>query len=76
MALRYEDLPEKLRAQIPDADGPAPRRRGKGGGTVRSGNTWRCHGCGATFTVWAKAERHGNDDGHHRIEIVFPAEAT
>jgi len=33
---------------------------------------WRCHTCGETFTAWARAEAHGDQPGHHRIEVIIP----
>jgi len=44
----------------------ARSRRGKS-----SSLRWRCHSCGAEFTVMAEACRH-TDDGHARLELVWP----
>jgi hypothetical protein len=33
--------------------------------------TWRCHQCGQQFTSWAAAERHADQTGHTRLEVVL-----
>lgn len=32
---------------------------------------WRCHTCGEIQKYWAGAERHADENYHHRIEVVF-----
>ena len=34
-------------------------------------NRWRCAKCGAVFEKWAPMQRHSNDTGHARVEIVW-----
>jgi hypothetical protein len=71
--MRYEDLPAKLRAQVDSRlNAPVKPKRRKGGGSVANGNTWICHSCGSPFTVWAKAERHVDEDhGAGRLDIAI-----
>jgi hypothetical protein len=33
---------------------------------------WRCHSCQQPFTAWAAAERHSDQTGHHRLEVLVP----
>jgi transposase-like protein len=33
---------------------------------------WRCHACHQPFTAWAAAERHSDQTGHHRLEVLLP----
>lgn len=32
---------------------------------------WVCAECGEQFTFWARAERHSDEQGHHRINLVL-----
>lgn len=32
---------------------------------------WRCHSCGELLTAWAAAERHADQNRHHRIEVLL-----
>lgn len=32
---------------------------------------WRCHTCPAVFTAWAAAQRHADQTGHRRIEVIL-----
>jgi hypothetical protein len=70
--VRLDQLGPKARAQVLGAldEQPKPKRsRGKRGSV--KGGKWRCRACGETFTAWARAERHADDAGHHRLEVVL-----
>ena len=71
---RLDDLPPAVRARVmAHAEELAtdlahrPRRE------PTSHLDWRCP-CGATFTTWAAAQRHGMGEcpeGRHRIDLVI-----
>lgn len=78
--MRFEDLPPAIQRQIRAGQGekrskvvtlphspahpPMPKHR----------QSWRCVTCGEVFTAWAKAQRHANELGHVRIELILPGE--
>jgi hypothetical protein len=31
---------------------------------------WRCCACQEEFASWTAAERHADDEGHHRVEVL------
>jgi hypothetical protein len=69
--VRAEELSPKVRRQLlgraaPPAPGQTTRPRPHHDGDDLAAR-WCCHNCGAVFTRWAAAQRHGNTPGHHRI---------
>lgn len=79
--MKFSDLPRSMQAQIRKGQAisaektvaihrPGPPEPPK----PRSRQVWRCHDCGERFTQWAPAQRHSNDSGHVRIDIVLPGE--
>ncbi len=80
MALTYDKLPAKLRAQVDEAIGKPAKKpaRGKGGGTVGGRGPWRCAACREISTTWAAAQRHADENapGHGRIECVLHEAAS
>ena len=67
MPVPLDDLPPNVRQAIAERVGAAA----PSAAAPTSRCTWRCFRCGQTFTKWAPAERHGNNAGHHRIEVVL-----
>lgn len=35
------------------------------------GCRWRCAACGHVSKWWRAAERHADENGHHRIDVVW-----
>ena len=54
--------------RLPGFDTATARAGGsRAAGTLR----YRCFVCGAVERYWTRAERHADDQRHHRIELVF-----
>ena len=32
---------------------------------------WRCRRCGQTFSQWAPAQRHANENHHGGLEVIL-----
>jgi hypothetical protein len=79
--VRIDELPAAVRRKIaarargttatPDAraaqEAGTATDRPRGSGRPR----WRCHACGELPKSWAAAERHADEMGHTRIELVL-----
>lgn len=37
---------------------------------------YRCHACAATFAARSPAERHADDEHHHRLELILDDEGS
>jgi len=74
MTLRFEDLPESVRAriagQVPDV---SITRRKRPRAEVRGSGRWHCRTCGSEHTAWSKATAHADECRHARIECVLEA---
>ena len=71
MALRLEDLPPAMRAQAIAAGAPSKRARNNAGkGATRTDG--RCQ-CGEHFTSSLLWERHSDETGHRRFELLQEA---
>jgi hypothetical protein len=85
--VRFEDLPPSVQRQISKGRAvntiagrdPYSVRPQRGVSAPqppkpRARESWKCHDCGETFTQWAPAQRHANENRHVRIELVLPGE--
>ena len=79
--LRLSDLPPAVRARVvahaEELSRELPTREPHAT-TPTDHFPWRCR-CGATFTQWAGAQRHGMGEcpeGFHRIDLVLDKEAS
>jgi hypothetical protein len=50
-----------------DKTTPGSRRSRAGGSSLR----YRCFTCGQVERYWTRAERHSDEQRHHRIEVLF-----
>lgn len=71
--VRIEDLPPAMRAQVEDQLARRPAR-GRGSRGARGSFAGRCATCDAPFSAWAEAQRHADEEGHHRIDLVLGGE--
>jgi hypothetical protein len=81
MTVRIDErsaLGRKIAARAQEVHPPKPPAARVVSGTATPGafgevgdQKWRCHACSEEFTAWAPAERHGNQRGHGRIELVL-----
>jgi rubredoxin len=67
--IRATDLPIEVRRKLLGrAIRPAPASKARPRPEADDlAARWCCHNCGAVFTRWAAAQRHGNTPGHRRI---------
>lgn len=81
--VRLEDLPPSIRRQIEAKAGEAGMVPGGGEGHVRGtraapspGPAYRCVGCDAVFKTYGRFEKHSDESGHHRGEILWAAASS
>ena len=69
-AINDADLPPDVRKKLglPNARKPRTTQRT---GPYQPGSSWSCAVCEEHFTQWAKAERHGQQTGHIRLELAL-----
>lgn len=65
--IRWEDLPASVRHRIQDH---RDEERARAIPTVPGQKLWRCCSCGEILRSWAAAERHVDEQRHHRIECI------
>lgn len=68
--VRLEDLPPKLRAQVEQKLGEQPKAKKGRRGASRVATDGVCWACGVRFMSSAKWERHSDETGHRRFELV------
>lgn len=83
MSVRFEDLPAEVRARLrAEHAGGSGQRQGKRttgpangpGAATPAGpiqHDFRCTTCGHESRSYAAAERHADEQRHHRIEAVL-----
>jgi hypothetical protein len=80
VGIEAKDLPAAVRARLAElnpahADALAGATAAKGarpnGRADTKGGRWTCHACGEPFTTWAAVERHRDELGHVRFDLVL-----
>lgn len=66
--IRWEDLPAAIRHRIHDS---RQTERRKAEPSQPGQKRWQCVACGEIHKSWAAAERHADDEGHRRIELIL-----
>lgn len=66
--IHYEDLPIAVRQRIKGARREKVQRAQS---EFPSQRLWQCSACSEVLTSWAAAERHCDEQGHRRIELVL-----
>lgn len=66
--VNWEDLPASVRHRIQDH---RTEERVRATSPMPGQSRWLCCGCGEVLTSWAAAERHADEQGHTRIELVL-----
>lgn len=68
--MNYEDLPAALKRRVDAAEGRAPKKAAKGGGSRGGGGArWQCATCDEILTTWAAVDRH--DPKHGRVAFIL-----
>jgi hypothetical protein len=67
--VRFEDLPKSLQDQVSAKLGEKPRRKKDRTGDGRTACDGTCV-CGERFTSTVKWERHSDESGHRRFEVI------
>lgn len=74
--VRIEDLPPAMQAQVREKLGePERRKRDRRNAALTRTDGW-CWACGEHFTSTTKWERHSDETGHGRFELIQQPEGA
>lgn len=65
--VRWEDLPLAVRNRIHDS---RKAERAKAAPRIPGTRRWMCCACGEVLYSWESTERHCDEQGHHRVELL------
>lgn len=66
--IRIEDLPKNVRDRIEQSRREKLVRETP---TMPGQKLWQCCACGTVSRSWSAAERHCDEQGHPRVELVL-----